>query len=454
MMMLWITTLCVAVVVMIYVYLSYRRLESSETKAMLQEIHERYEKRSSSRKRWSGTSPLPAFGRPQEDMALIQSEDPLNFRCIYELLLSDPTLQYIVWSRHSTNPSLVEQSRDTFMTFCYDPTTATFHPDFGIFQRSQFTMEFLFYLVDQADDPMKKWMEAMHRIGFTPYTLRDRASASHGQQRPWYTYFFTIHVSPTIPTACTYYGSYLLNNRLFATDRPIVFQTWIDHATDNEYLWRCYEKTRHVYAKHPYKLFSDFEMKRFVREYYDEDVVRQYDNIIPSAFKSDFFRYLFMYKFGGLYMDISVMPILNVFDYLDMDTGSNALSFMSATDNGHSTRLWNGLMYATPGHPFMKYCIDQIMRLRKSMFKHCLYYTGPALLGEAVSVLGRANPSYKLLRFLDGDYITDPETGARLFTPKAVDGWRSHKRITKDMYKESSKSHYSMHCLYNQVLYY
>lgn len=465
MMMLWITTLCVAIVVIIYVYLSYRRLQWNDTKAILQEIHDQYVSRSPMNNKLPrpmspsvlrNVSPREWHSqRINDDILCMQSSAAIHFPSVYAMFLQHPDVHYIVWSPHThTDESLVEQSRDTFLTFCYDRSQQSFLPTFGIFQRCQFTIEMLYYLTLQKD-PLQSWADVMRRIGFTSYvmSLQDPTDTS-----PWYTYFFTIHFGSVPPSHRTHRGKYHLADRHLSDPvrpgQPILFQTWIDHFIDNDYLWTCYQRTSQVYANHPYKLFSDFEMKRFIRTHYDEDVVRQYDNIIPSAFKSDFFRYLFLYKFGGVYMDISVMPIVNMFDYLHESGYSNQITFMTATDNGHRTRLWNGLMYATPHHPFMKYCIDQIMRLRKSTFKHCLYYTGPALLGEAVLVLGKANPSYKLLRFLDGQPIVDPTTKVALFSPKSANGWKSHKRITKDMYRESSKSHYSMHCLYNQILYY
>lgn len=452
--MLWITTLCVACVVIIYVYLSFRRLRWNDTKAILQEIHERYPAHPDAADVPVLDSSLRSrLFRIDTDVMCIHSNDTINFSSVYALFRAHPEIHYIVWSPHRTvDASLVEQSRDTFLTFCYDNDASSFLKNFGIFQRSQFTLELLYYLTEQ-EHPLEAWTEVMQRIGFTPYILSFHEPRNDADAGPWYTYFFTIHFGSVPPSCRTRQGSFYLEDRALYSDHPLLFQTWIDHAIDNEYIWSCYQRTREVYANHPYKLFSDFEMKRFVRKHYDDDIIRQYDNIIPSAFKSDFFRYLFLYKFGGLYIDISVMPLENMFDYLDR-RGENSVTFLSATDNGHRTRLWNGLMYAAPGHPFMKYCIDQIMRLRKSTFKHCLYYTGPALLGEAVLVLGKANPSYKLLRFLDGYPIMDPTTDVALFSPKSANGWKSHKQITKDMYRESSKAHYSMHCLYNQILYY
>lgn len=459
MIMLWITTLCVSIIIMIYVYLAYRRLQWSDTKAVLQDIHDHYLQHpnlSPSTLRESFTRYTDFVRTLDEGVVYVERAKPIDFAFVYACFLHQPSVNYIVWTPRPIDMSLIRQSRDTFMTFCYNPWSEKFHTQFGIFQRSRFTMEYLFYLVHQRR-PTEAWQDVMKRIGFTSHNLglRTRTDDGHDRRRrPWYTYFFTIHFGTTCPTSTTVQGMYVLRDRWLTTDRPIVFQTWIDHAIDNEYLWKCYETTQRVYAQHPYKLFSDFEMKQFVRQNYGEEVVYQYDNIIPSAFKSDFFRYLFLYKHGGLYMDISVMPVTNMLDYFRQYYHEEPIRFISATDNGHPTRLWNGLMFAEARHPFMKYCIDQIMRLRKSSFKHCLYYTGPALLGEAVGILGKSNPDYRLVRFLDGDYITDPSTEVPLFAPKSLGGWRTHKQITRDMYQESNKAHYSMHCLYNQILYY
>jgi mannosyltransferase OCH1-like enzyme len=247
--------------------------------------------------------------------------------------------------------------------------------------------------------------------------------------------------------------SYLLKNRIKTKSTyPTIFQTWVSHRTDNDRIWHCYQKIEELYKDHNYILFSDFEMKKFIRNEYNETICNQYDNIVPTAFKSDFFRYLYMWKNGGLYLDISVEPIENVFDYVSENSDNTDYQFISSNDNGLRNGIWNGMMFAVPKSPVMYSCICQIMKMTKSNIRACLDYTGPSVLGRGLRESGISMNEVLLFEFKDSKFIRDPKTGVVLFEPKNSKGNAS--RLTQMLYKQSTKSHYSTHCIYNQVFLY
>ena len=55
-----------------------------------------------------------------------------------------------------------------------------------------------------------------------------------------------------------------------------------------------------------YAFYDDAAIEVFIRRYYDLDMLALYQRINPvyGAARADFFRYLLVYQFGGVYLDI------------------------------------------------------------------------------------------------------------------------------------------------------
>ena len=51
-------------------------------------------------------------------------------------------------------------------------------------------------------------------------------------------------------------------------------------------------------------LFNDADCRAFIMNEYPPDVLMAYDQLIPTAFKADLWRYCVLYKYGGVYLDV------------------------------------------------------------------------------------------------------------------------------------------------------
>ena len=63
-------------------------------------------------------------------------------------------------------------------------------------------------------------------------------------------------------------------------------------------------------------IFDDNDITQFLRKYFNSSVIETF-NKLKGAHKADLFRYCYMYKFGGVYLDIKtelVMPLNKIFD--------------------------------------------------------------------------------------------------------------------------------------------
>ena len=55
--------------------------------------------------------------------------------------------------------------------------------------------------------------------------------------------------------------------------------------------------------------FDDFDCQCFIEENYGMEYLSLYKKLIPTAFRADLFRYLLLYKHGGVWMDFSMSLI-------------------------------------------------------------------------------------------------------------------------------------------------
>jgi len=91
--------------------------------------------------------------------------------------------------------------------------------------------------------------------------------------------------------------------------------------------------------------------------------VSAYDSLIPGAYKADFFRYLVLLKDGGVYADVDVLLNTNLDSFINP-----SMSFFAPLDTvgafaDASYCLWNGVMGAAPGHPFLIRAVERTLGL-------------------------------------------------------------------------------------------
>jgi mannosyltransferase OCH1-like enzyme len=119
--------------------------------------------------------------------------------------------------------------------------------------------------------------------------------------------------------------------------------------------------------------YDDVDMFLFIRDHYSHRVLKAFNSINPlyGAARSDFFRYLLIYKLGGLYLDIKSGATAP----LDSIT-ANSQYILSHWDNGPTgTHSGFGLHFldfprgefqqwyvaSIPAHPFLGYVIELVL---------------------------------------------------------------------------------------------
>lgn len=123
-----------------------------------------------------------------------------------------------------------------------------------------------------------------------------------------------------------------------------------------------------------YKLYDDDDIEKFIERYYGIGFLHYYHRINPcyGAARADFFRYLLMYRQGGVYLDIkssASRPLDQIIlpgDRLILchwgaglpDAGRHPWDFKQRLEEGEFQQ-WH--IICAPGHPYIRQVIQCVM---------------------------------------------------------------------------------------------
>ena len=167
----------------------------------------------------------------------------------------------------------------------------------------------------------------------------------------------------------------------------VIYQSWHSHLVPKG-MKENILSTVEANPEFDYYLYSDSESRAFIQANYGPEVVSAFDSLRPGAYKSDLWRYCILYKLGGLYFDIKMVPLVPLKTILR----DNSTVFVKDLEliKGKIMRdcVWNGLMISPPKNKVFKHCIDEIVEncKRRNYRNNNLDITGPCLLGRMLKL--------------------------------------------------------------------
>lgn len=172
----------------------------------------------------------------------------------------------------------------------------------------------------------------------------------------------------------------------------VIYQSWQSHIVP-KYMKENILTTVENNPQFDYYLFSDADCRAFIQANYDEDVLSAFDSLRPGAYKSDLWRYCILYKLGGVYFDIKIVPLVPLTHLLKDNSTVFVKDFtLNHIKNENSSKtmsnmrdcVWNGLMISPPNNAVFKHCIDEIVEsCKERLYRgNPLDITGPCLLGR------------------------------------------------------------------------
>ncbi len=143
-----------------------------------------------------------------------------------------------------------------------------------------------------------------------------------------------------------------------------------------------------------YNYFDNNRAKKFIEKFFDKNVLKAYDKLIPGAYKADLFRYCYLYINGGIYVDCKMICLLNFDELFDKE-----YDIILVQDIGPKA-YWNGFICAKPSLKIFKDCIDQIVENVNNKYygNSALEITGPELFFKKGNI-HLIDLKYKILKF-------------------------------------------------------
>ena len=146
----------------------------------------------------------------------------------------------------------------------------------------------------------------------------------------------------------------------------IIHQTYFEEITKETFPQLVRLQNTWKASGWEYRFYSDDTAREYIRTHYPERFVSVFDTLLPGAYKADFFRYLVLFKEGGIYADIDVMLDANLDQFITPD-----LAFFAPIDSvgvyaDESFCLWNGLIGSAPAHPALANAIEWMVNLVSS----------------------------------------------------------------------------------------
>ena len=158
----------------------------------------------------------------------------------------------------------------------------------------------------------------------------------------------------------------------------IIHQTYYTKQLDSDIYQTCLT-IKNMNSEYDYKFYDDNDCRKYISQHYPPEYLKAYDMVIPGAYKADVFRYLVLYREGGIYMDCKSTTMVPLRDFIPRNA-----TFAVFRDRP-TAALLNSFMACTPNHPIVKLVIDMTIDniLKKRYNENALDITGPQTLGRA-----------------------------------------------------------------------
>lgn len=185
-----------------------------------------------------------------------------------------------------------------------------------------------------------------------------------------------------------------------------------------------------------YEYYNDDNCRLFIKHNYNNNILKAYDSLIPTAYKADLFRYCILYKYGGIYGDLTQTNLKKI------DFNKNNIDMLLVKDRNvcfNYNNIQISFMATKPKNNFYKFVIDNITQniLEKKKGVCSLDITGPRAFGRLFCnffkvknikfgfniYLGLDNEKYRInipFYMLNDDYICDIYNNKKIIKNKII----------------------------------
>lgn len=158
-----------------------------------------------------------------------------------------------------------------------------------------------------------------------------------------------------------------------------IYQVWHDKDNLPPFYKKYNDQLKQQLPNYSYTLFDEREINTFVNTYYVGEISECYNKLNTITSKVDFWRYLYLYKYGGIYLDIDSMIMKNI-DTLIEDVDG----VISREPNKPYTYVQWALFFCKE-HPILLKTIKLVTQnIKSNITQTILELTGPVVFTKAV----------------------------------------------------------------------
>jgi mannosyltransferase OCH1-like enzyme len=123
-------------------------------------------------------------------------------------------------------------------------------------------------------------------------------------------------------------------------------------------------KWNDIYPDYEVKLYDNNDCINFLKKEYTEEYVNIFNHIKDGPIKADFWRVCILYKYGGIYSDIDIEPLVNIEKIMQSDT--TFITCLSAINNKMNPHF----IVCEPEHKVLKMCINKYLEMYRDKKKY------------------------------------------------------------------------------------
>ena len=185
-----------------------------------------------------------------------------------------------------------------------------------------------------------------------------------------------------------------------------IYQSWHSKTVHPNVQNNVIDVMKSKNPDYTHEIYTDEEIDKFVHENYDGEIAECYDRIDIIVAKVDFWRYLLLYKKGGIYLDIDSSINNSIKDFIDEEDEA----FITRESGDKFYAQW-GLFFAKE-HPIMKKTIELVVdNIKNNRYPHDIHkMTGPTVFTRAVNIVSNGKDVVSNCMFYgnkDGVYHTE-----------------------------------------------
>lgn len=137
----------------------------------------------------------------------------------------------------------------------------------------------------------------------------------------------------------------------------VIIATYFDK---NKIPKKVYRNIKKYAPNYRYLIFDDEDIVRFLKTYYDKKILDTFYSLDKGPHRADLFRYCYLYKFGGVYLDIKTQLIDNIDKIFNKDDVQ-----LYTVLSTFKTTIHQGIIAAKPNNDIFRILIDYIVECKK-----------------------------------------------------------------------------------------